>query len=351
MSDVNFEQENQDRLASLYTSLLINVAVSGLGAMLFNIDWLGAMRSSSPLMIIGILLIGAPLLVKWFVTRSFGGLFKMSEYEVVTTYSDGSRKSDGGSESRMNNLILTVIIAGIMIVVALIIQPIRIVIMTIKCATLTRKVKVKPPFIKRGIFLFLAYLVLGAAGLVIGGAIQYTRNVAREKEKQANAAFAEAPWAGRTAKVSFAGDVNLRAEANGQSRIVKTLKQGDQVTLTNDSDGFWAPVSHEGTNGWVFGLNLRFTDRDVAAWRVEVPFIAVVVEPVEVSLHNINYTLEAETEIRVYRANRDFTFYTVKPHPQILADNPTYPADYNQFPLALSGNDLERLRYVRTDKQ
>ena len=96
----------------------------------------------------------------------------MQEYEVITTYSDGSKESDGGMQSMLSNLVLTIVIAGIMILLAIILQPIRIIIMGIKYAVHFKKVEEKPSFIKSGFLILIMGVVCFFLGILIGGGIQ-----------------------------------------------------------------------------------------------------------------------------------------------------------------------------------
>jgi uncharacterized protein YgiM (DUF1202 family) len=45
--------------------------------------------------------------------------------------------------------------------------------------------------------------------------------------------------------------LNLRAQPSASSGIVKTLRQGDRLSVTGESRNGWLPVEHSGSNGWV----------------------------------------------------------------------------------------------------
>ena len=184
MSDINLEQQRQEKMESLFWALIRNVGCTGIGWVIFCIAALGLnyyLNFGSPitgiLMLVGAVLVGAPLLINWFSNRSITGLFRMPEYEVITTTYDGvgnvvNKQSDGGLESATINLGLTILIAGIMLLLAFILQPIRIIIMGIKYAFFYIKAQRKPPFIKTGFFIVIIGVAFFILGIVFGSIIQ-----------------------------------------------------------------------------------------------------------------------------------------------------------------------------------
>jgi hypothetical protein len=69
------------------------------------------------MMLLGGAIVSAPLI---FIMLKGGGIkeiFKTDDYEVITTYSDGSKKSDGGFESGIMGLVTKIIGAVFLIFV------------------------------------------------------------------------------------------------------------------------------------------------------------------------------------------------------------------------------------------
>jgi uncharacterized protein YgiM (DUF1202 family) len=57
------------------------------------------------------------------------------------------------------------------------------------------------------------------------------------------------PLSGNTATIT--GNVNFRTEPSMDSAIIKTLQQGDIVTLTGEISNGWTQIRHNGDTGWV----------------------------------------------------------------------------------------------------
>ena len=189
MSDVNLERQWHEKRRRLFRALLGNVICSGIGWIILCTGYIGLTYAPGSDMkgilvgLAGMVILAAPLLIKWMATRSVGAMFDMREYEVITTTTDGygnqTTTSDGGMQSQMTNLAASLIISGVMLVLAFIIQPIRIFIMAVKYAVYCGKTRQKPLFIKTAFFVLLIpiiVLIIGVAififGILIGGSVQ-----------------------------------------------------------------------------------------------------------------------------------------------------------------------------------
>jgi len=298
----------EESLARVYKDMKKTMTFFVVGWIIFMF---GSLLVSEPgnmfLILLGAAICAGPVVAILFTGASFAGLFK-ADYEVITTYSDGSKKSDGGAESRSNNMMMALILAIIAIFVGIIVQLIRFCIQTGKYYYYNSKVSQKPDFLHSGTFI----IVIGFAVLI--GAPTVFGTIKSVKEAAARAAVkaaVNAPLKGQTAKVI--GDVNLRAEANGQSAVVKTLTNNSTLTMTGENVNFWVPVEQDGSKGYVFGLNLirRHKDTEVSAWKVGDEFNATLTEQVNATTYtgSKNITLEKGTQVKVYAVNDPYLSY------------------------------------------
>lgn len=102
----------EEKMANLKAKALSDVIFCSIGWFIF---WFGFQSRIGPMngaiLAFGGVLIGIwPLLGKFMQTRSWSALFFWRDYEVVTTYGDGRRSSDGGAQSGMIKLILYAIL-------------------------------------------------------------------------------------------------------------------------------------------------------------------------------------------------------------------------------------------------
>jgi len=224
----------EESLARVYTDMRKTI-------MFFSIGWIifmfGATIAGEPgnmfLMLLGAAIAAGPIVAILFLGGSFAGLFK-ADYEVITTYSDGSKKSDGGAESRSNNMTVAFILALIAIFIGIVVQFIRLIIQISKHFYYTRKVAQKPDFLHSGTFL----IVIGFAVLIGAPAIFSPIGSAKEKArvaaivKESNAALVElakaAPILG-TKDEKFMARVNEPISAIGSYDADTELKQGDEI--------------------------------------------------------------------------------------------------------------------------
>ena len=169
----------EQKLAALYKRILITVIFCCVGWPIFLYAF---NYSMNPLvMLLGGAVVSAPIL--WIMLRG-GGLkdvFKTDEYEVVTTYRDGSKKSDGGTESFLMGLIvkfiglILVIFIGCLITIGLLVY------MIIKYIRLYLQVSEKPAFIKSAFPIILAGLIVFVgSGIVVNGIARASAAKARK---------------------------------------------------------------------------------------------------------------------------------------------------------------------------
>jgi len=255
MSDVNVqvEQQNRARLASLTRALQINAFVSGIGMLVFwvsqiglNHIWGGAKLAY--LFILGGLVINAiPI---W--SKKTEGLFKMKEYEVVTVDGVGNVLStDSGFQSMQANFFMKIIMLGIMLVFGLVIQPIRIIKMAIQSAVLKRKVKGSTTLLQKGGFLFLLYLLFGFVGLCGGFGIQ--RAFREQLFKKEDATFVK----GVTVIIRYNAGAELYEEANSSAAKLVKIPKGTRFTINDDlvkdsRDWRFFPAEYQGKKGWIY---------------------------------------------------------------------------------------------------
>jgi len=264
----------------------------------FCIGWIlfiyGSMLASPPgnmfLMLLGAAICAGPVMAILFFGGSFMGLFK-ADYEVVTTHSDGRKTSDGGAESRSNNLMVGLILACIAIFIGIVVQVIRFCIQTGKYLYYSRKVSQKPDFLHGGLFIIVIGFVVLIGAPSICGAIS---SVQKSMAESAREAAINAPLKGQMAKVI--NEIKLHEEANGQSKVVKKLQTSSKVMMTGENVNFWIPVEQDGAVGYVFGLNLviKKEDVEVPAWKVGEEFMATASEDIKVS----NYTGSKHTTLK-----------------------------------------------------
>jgi len=163
--DLTEEQQRFAKLEYLRMGLVLNIVSTAAGMILFSFVYSHFESFNKPLvgvllMILGLAFIAVPVLYKFSQVKSIVAMFDMQEYEVITTYKDGHKESDHGLGSQMNNFFISAILTIILFALAIVIQPIREIVMIIKYAVLSASEK--PPFFRSALF----YAVLLAAGFV-----------------------------------------------------------------------------------------------------------------------------------------------------------------------------------------
>jgi len=252
MSDVNVqvEQANQARLASLTRALQINVFISGIGMLVFWVSSLGlysiwgANKLASLFIFIGMVINAIPI---W--TKKTSGLFNMAEYEVVTVNNAGTVLStDSGWQSMQANFFVKLIMLGIMLVVGLVVQPIRIIIMAIKYAVLKRKVKGTIPLLQKGGFLLLLYFLLGFIGICIAHGMVMAHSARIDKEYTAR-------FVKGVTVIIDTKHAELYEEPKYSTKLVK-IPQGTRFTINDDpvkdsNKEIYFAAEYQGKKGWI----------------------------------------------------------------------------------------------------
>jgi uncharacterized protein YgiM (DUF1202 family) len=313
MSDVNEKEAKwQDRLAKSYKDYLITVVCCVVGWTVVNAGIYGG--GGDFLAFIGYLIMGAPVFLRMLVSKSVRSLFFWKDYEVITTYSDGTKKSDGGVESAQMNFILVLIMLGVCLVIGGIITAIKVFWLSAKTITCYLKVKEKPNFL----FSPFPVLILGLVGFIAGAAIPQKIGGARAHaayiaaggitEEQAAAALANPT--GQTIRVA-APTLNLRSEPSGTGSVIKTFNSGDELTVTGTLSNVWVPVEHEGDKGWVYAPYVWLKGRSVPLFGDgQFPYQGTVTSPMDAQKNvygdNTQITLESGTEITVTSCSASF---------------------------------------------
>jgi hypothetical protein len=135
---------------------------------------------------IGYLIIGGPVFLRMLSSRSASSLFFWKDYEVVTTYSDGTKKSDGGVESAQMNLIMTAIMLGLCLILGGVITVIKVIWLSVKTISCYMAVKQKPAFLHSPFPVLIVGLLVLVFGISIPQGIgRARRNAADVKEYKA----------------------------------------------------------------------------------------------------------------------------------------------------------------------
>jgi len=121
---------------------------------------------------IGWIVAASPMIGRMW-TGGFKNAFKLPEYEVVTTYADGSKKNDGGLKSKAVNIGVQIFFGIIMIVIGVAITILYLIFLTMKYLILYLRVKSKPSFLKSGLLIIVVNIIVFLGAVLIGYGIQY----------------------------------------------------------------------------------------------------------------------------------------------------------------------------------
>ena len=284
MSDINLEEQRQEKMASLFTALLGNIIFAGIGWIVMCIGFFGASSwyfntsfQGVLLAFVGVFIFALPTFRKFVATKSFTALFNMPEYEVVTTSSDGSKVSDHGSESKTINFFIFFIFLGIFFFLSLIIQPIRIIIMLLKYVAHFTKAQEKPPFIKTAFFVLIIGFVFFVLGLVLGFRTYYTGHekvIAQAAEREGISVEEY------KAEMQAEREAGQKAKEDAQSVIIEASKRAATQPVTVIVTSYRAPLYEKRNSdkviGWVDeGDTLTITGETVRGRR------DIILAPVE----------------------------------------------------------------------
>lgn len=165
-------------LGKLYRDLILGYSLLILGVSYLMYKAYGPGDSSLTFLwqTFGCFIISAPLLLKiWFLGGSPFMFWR--DYQVVTTYSDGTKSSDYGAQSAVLKLIIT----AVMIYVGVAIQGIKLIYLTIRYIIAYSKEDDKPAFIKSGLLIIIAAIALLIVCPKYAG---YSGRVAYDKDQE-----------------------------------------------------------------------------------------------------------------------------------------------------------------------
>ena len=199
------------------------------------------------LVFIGWGIIGWPKI--WIMIKGGGLKGAISpSYEVVTTYGDGSRSSDGGAESAMTNIFVLLFKIGLLYVIGTFIQAIHLIILTIRYMILHGKAQPKPAFIQSGMFIIVLNVAFLIGSPVLGGVIQKIGFAAHK-------AASDAKRAALGAKT--VGDLQIIQNAAKTGIIIERyVGKGGDVVIPAQFDGL--PVLIIGSDAFA-GNDLNIT--------------------------------------------------------------------------------------------
>jgi hypothetical protein len=193
MSDTNTngtvskEKQWQDIYTRAYKDLLMTAGFAGLGYVLVCMGLQGF--HNNVLVAIGMFAAVAPVLWKWFNSRSINSLFYWRDYEIITTYSDGSKSSDRGAQSTYAGLAHMIAMFFIVCIASGIVTITKLFYLCIKSSVAYLKLKGRPSFLFGPFFVMIVGLavLIGAPMLSLGiGQIRLNVQTAQEiKERTA----------------------------------------------------------------------------------------------------------------------------------------------------------------------
>lgn len=252
MSNMNQKEEKwQAWLAGSYKDYLIAVVCFCVGFFIYG--WGNTVSHSGKVMFIGYLILGAPVFLRMLVSRSVGALFFWRDYEVVTTYDDGSKESDRGAQSAALQVLMWIFMLFFCLVIGGIVALLRLVWLTVKSITCYFVVKEKPGFLRSPFFVILIG-VIGLALCILPARI----GKARGERARIERSELLSTLTGKTFFVHVP-TLKLHAEPSGSSSVVKTLSNGETLTAVGELSGLWLPVEQ----GWVYAPFVRLQFKSI----------------------------------------------------------------------------------------
>ena len=201
MSDVMEKEEvRQIRLQKTFMDLLITVIAGSIGWIMLSYALaLATGMSNGFLILLGGAIGAGPVLYQVFM-RGPAGLKFWHDYEVITTYGDGRKESDGGAEATQMNIVLMIIA----LIIGGLITLIKCVYLPIKYAICYKMVKEKPAFLTSGFPIMLAgFIVLIGAPILFNGIALAEAKAFHKAQNTADYTGAEARKMIETAKANF----------------------------------------------------------------------------------------------------------------------------------------------------
>jgi hypothetical protein len=163
----------EERLLATHHRLLITAAFCCVGWPLF----LGGMKLSDGgggilITLLGAIIAAGPILYRIAKNRGIKAAFRIideDQYEVVTTYSNGSKTSDGGSQSFWINIVLKILMAGLLLFAGCIVTLVYLIYLIIRYVILYLMINPKPSFLQSAFPIIAGgFLVLIGAPVMIG---------------------------------------------------------------------------------------------------------------------------------------------------------------------------------------
>ena len=158
--EVSIEQ----KLAAVHKRIMITVIFCCVGWPVFLAGF--TYQAGMIVMALGAIIVSGPILFRLW-KGGIGGAFKTDEYEVVTTYSDGSKRSDGGSESFLMGLLIKLFLGIVLIIIGCLVTIGYLLFLIVRYIMLYLKASEKPALLKSA-FLWMA---LGLGVLIASGPI------------------------------------------------------------------------------------------------------------------------------------------------------------------------------------
>lgn len=300
--EVNVQEQRQAKLEHLHWIVRFYACLMAGGALLASLS-VAFLHGSETIMMLGLLaglvLFGGPALIKFLQCQTLLGLFKFEpDYEVITTYKDGTKKSDHGLQSFQTNIAITAIVGFAVLSTSYFIAPLMFIFVSIKYAIAYMMANPKPAFVKSAFIFMVAavVIVIGAPSLAftklaaqVGGSIKEGRAVYENPEGQPAIIQGEA--------------LKLRAEPVATGAVVKELQPQDTITVIGTRSGAYMEVEFNGQRGWAYSHFLRTVGRTDIMLGLKYPYEARVTKRINAKRNAYGddspLTLEEGTVIQV----------------------------------------------------
>jgi hypothetical protein len=250
MSDERLERLNATRRALLVNSIFFGV---GWLMIMVGMGWRYAnylSHSAKALQFIGWGIMGGPKM--WAAMLGGFGAALKPDYQVITTYGDGRKESDGGTQSIQMNFLGRLIVIAILYVIGGVLTIITGIYLTIKYIVLHIATSPKPAFIKSGLFIIVMNLAVLVGGALIMVVIQQTGEAVQRAERGEKKS-GDFRFINNEAKDGLIVDSYLSNK--GGDIVIPATSDGLPVVGLLDRGG----VSELGTKGW--GPNDKRTER------------------------------------------------------------------------------------------
>jgi len=179
MSDAGTQEKRkfslEEKLEITYERLKITSIFFSIGWAIVAIFFIGISYKSSGLgmlgFVVGWIIAALPIIGRMWA-GGFKSAFNLPEYEVITTYGDGRKETDGGFESRTVNLGIQIFFGIIMVIIGVAITILYLIYLTLRYLILYLRVSNKPSFIQSGLFIIVINIAVFIGAVLIGAGIQ-----------------------------------------------------------------------------------------------------------------------------------------------------------------------------------